>query len=563
MNTIANFSQEISTDFWIQFGTPGHERIKVCKDQQKKYYFITYPKASGLYERFKEFFFKPYDERLTTVSPLLCDCIRYQLNSGKITELNAKFYYVVEFFKNKELAHLSTRKWEDLIQKTIPEQQARERAVQVEALKNKQTTISCTLPSTINQALRRDPNTADVTIQCQNKERKVHSVILKQYTTSFFERFFSKEWEKPGNFLNLTEYSSFVVDYLLDLLYQCNDVIKITLEEATELLKLVDFLLLHTLLPHCQKIFKKLFTQSPPLLIDHWLSCSKETTMYKICEEIFQFHPSLFIESKGISDKKKEQLAEFFLQNQSQANLGYCHLTGFGLPVNLQEGFNLIQEAIKVNSKDVFALNILGYCYQTGNSEIGIKPDGQQAIEYYTSAADLGYACAQNNLGACYQKQVGVKQNDQLAVQYYQLAANQGYVPALHNLARCYEQGGIGIKPDDQQAANCYQLAVNAGDTEALSKLGYCYQHGIGVQKKNEKKAVECYTKGADLGDANARYNLAYCYELGIGVDQDEDKALDFYSLAANQGHSHAITSFQRLSQLRRSSIASSVQERY
>lgn len=41
----------------------------------------------------------------------------------------------------------------------------------------------------------------------------------------------------------------------------------------------------------------------------------------------------------------------------------------------------------------------------------------------------------------------------------------------------------------------------------------------------------------ADKGDDDAQYALAYMYYYGQGVVENKDKALEYFFLAANQGH--------------------------
>ena len=53
-------------------------------------------------------------------------------------------------------------------------------------------------------------------------------------------------------------------------------------------------------------------------------------------------------------------------------------------------------------------------------------------------------------------------------------------------------------------------------------------------------KAVEFYTLAANQGHANAQYNLGACYYNGEGVAKDLSKAVEFYTLAAKQGDAGA-----------------------
>ncbi len=68
------------------------------------------------------------------------------------------------------------------------------------------------------------------------------------------------------------------------------------------------------------------------------------------------------------------------------------------------------------------------------------------------------------------------------------------------------------------------QEQLNKLTKEALRKisvLGYCYDNGQGVAK-DLSKAVEFYTLAANQGNAFAQFNLGYCYYNGEGVQRLE-----------------------------------------
>ena len=69
--------------------------------------------------------------------------------------------------------------------------------------------------------------------------------------------------------------------------------------------------------------------------------------------------------------------------------------------------------------------------------------------------------------------------------------------------------------------------------------LAICYYNGTGVEK-DEQKAVEWYKKAAEQGYASAQFNLAVCYENGTGVEKDEQEAVEWYKKAAEQGYASA-----------------------
>src|SRR5689334_7955004 len=73
------------------------------------------------------------------------------------------------------------------------------------------------------------------------------------------------------------------------------------------------------------------------------------------------------------------------------------------------------------------------------------------------------------------------------------------------------------------------------GNATAQYNLGFYYEYGKGVAKDLEK-AVEFYTLAANQANAAAQYRLGICYQNGKGVVQDLKKAVEFYTLAANKG---------------------------
>lgn len=56
------------------------------------------------------------------------------------------------------------------------------------------------------------------------------------------------------------------------------------------------------------------------------------------------------------------------------------------------------------------------------------------------------------------------------------------------------------------------------------------------------KKKMKRYRNAANQGDAKAQFMLGECYYYGKGVNEDKDKAMEWYTKAADQGHSGAIS---------------------
>ena len=74
---------------------------------------------------------------------------------------------------------------------------------------------------------------------------------------------------------------------------------------------------------------------------------------------------------------------------------------------------------------------------------------------------------------------------------------------------------------------------------EAQFNLGVRYLKGSGVPK-DATKAVEFFRLAADQGHAEALCFLGGCYFEGNGVPEDATKAVEFFKLAAHQGRAEA-----------------------
>lgn len=71
--------------------------------------------------------------------------------------------------------------------------------------------------------------------------------------------------------------------------------------------------------------------------------------------------------------------------------------------------------------------------------------------------------------------------------------------------------------------------------------LGECHEYGIeGVIPRDTQKAMEWFRLAAAQGHAGAQCELGYCYHNGEGVAQDYEEGVKFYSEAAEQGYAKA-----------------------
>ncbi len=112
---------------------------------------------------------------------------------------------------------------------------------------------------------------------------------------------------------------------------------------------------------------------------------------------------------------------------------------------------------------DVAAQFKLGLIYYRGQ---GVRPDYQEALNWFKKAALQGHALSQYNAGYMNEKGEGTPQDYVEAAKYYRQAAEQGNQLAQFNLGYMYEKGQ-GVLVDEVQALKWYNLAAVQGDTKA------------------------------------------------------------------------------------------------
>ena len=238
---------------------------------------------------------------------------------------------------------------------------------------------------------------------------------------------------------------------------------------------------------------------------------------------------------------------------EAQFNLGSIYENGIGAPQDTGEAVKWYRKAVE--SRHLEALKNLQEMAEQGNSE------------------------AQFNLGSIYENGIGAPQDTGEAVKWYRKAVESRHTDALRNLNRMAQQGhgdaqltlvnmyenGIGVKKNYAEMIRWYRKLAEQGHADAQYKLGEVYEHGRGVQK-DYTEAINWYKKAskhghaqakasltdlellkaASEGDADAQYELGKMY-LKSKDRYDNDKALDYYKKAAEQGHVDALKAFVKL----------------
>jgi eukaryotic-like serine/threonine-protein kinase len=190
----------------------------------------------------------------------------------------------------------------------------------------------------------------------------------------------------------------------------------------------------------------------------------------------------------------------------------------------------------------------LGDMYYYGRG--GLLQSYLDALSWYLKAAQQDAPDAQYRLGYMYERGTGTLKDTAKAVQLFRSAADHGYADAQNLMGTLYARGDDGLTQDDKQALDWFQKAAAQGNAKAEKNLGDMYFFGHGVDK-DYKQAMDWYNKAADQKLADAQFRLGFMYEKGLGVDQNNQLAIDQYTKAVRNGSVDAQRALDRLASVR------------
>ena len=79
---------------------------------------------------------------------------------------------------------------------------------------------------------------------------------------------------------------------------------------------------------------------------------------------------------------------------------------------------------------------------------------------------------------------------------------------------------------------------------QSYTEVGEAFFQGLGVEQSDEK-AVQCWSIAAEQEDPDAAYKLSYMHKVGRGgCERDDGAAAALERTAAEQGHTHAMNSY-------------------
>ncbi|MDF0665021.1 MAG: tetratricopeptide repeat protein [Nitrospira sp.] len=130
----------------------------------------------------------------------------------------------------------------------------------------------------------------------------------------------------------------------------------------------------------------------------------------------------------------------------------------------------------------------------------------REGLELLSKAAGLGYPKAMSDLGALYSKGIGVPEDWEEAIKWWTRAAQIGDLGAIYNVGAYYYRRG-----DFSMAFSWFSEAANRGLPEGMMSVGYMYVRGESVSQ-NRAEGLRWLRAAAKAGLPAAK-NILNAYE--------------------------------------------------
>lgn len=190
---------------------------------------------------------------------------------------------------------------------------------------------------------------------------------------------------------------------------------------------------------------------------------------------------------------------------------------------------------------------LLGMRYADG---VVVEQDSQTALQWLTSAHELGESQAANAIGILYEKGELSDPNQpdyQQAQLWYERAGERGDSNGFINLARWY-QFGVEREVDMDKAGKYYVQAASAGSMIAYCRLADTIL--LGTERHSEQWA-EALKKAESLYIFGSKNNSSYCprrlADFYSNEKKDASKAQHFYEQAAANNNKQAKVQLERI----------------
>lgn len=193
----------------------------------------------------------------------------------------------------------------------------------------------------------------------------------------------------------------------------------------------------------------------------------------------------------------------------------------------------------------------IGKMYSQG---LGTEQDYKTAARWFEKSSEQKYKFAEYSLGGLFYRGQGVKQDYEKALELYLRSAKQGFSYAHFEVAKMFRDG-VGTEKDEEQSKIYFEKAFvgfvtlekQSHDDKLQYRLGWMFQNGIGTEV-NIPKAKEYFEKSAKFGNTFACYSLAKIILSENSPTEDEVKqALRYLQTASDSGNPFAQYSLGKL----------------
>lgn len=210
--------------------------------------------------------------------------------------------------------------------------------------------------------------------------------------------------------------------------------------------------------------------------------------------------------------------------------LGRIYLKGDGVTKNATRALELMRSAADQGHPE--AMGAVGFFYANG---MGVPKDMAKAVEWFRKGAEGGGAKAQLNLGNLLVSGNGVEKDEAEGRKWIKAAAEQNLTDALWAEGCIHYFGKYGVQVDFAAAYPCLLKSAEQGHPEAQNLVGVMLENGQGVAP-DENRALDWFRKAAEDGLARSQMNLGRLLGLESADQARRLEALAWLSLAADQG---------------------------
>ncbi|OPX48023.1 tetratricopeptide repeat protein [Clostridium thermobutyricum] len=185
----------------------------------------------------------------------------------------------------------------------------------------------------------------------------------------------------------------------------------------------------------------------------------------------------------------------------------------------------------------------------------------EKLIQIYENKGNEGEYIYYHYLGDIFFNGDFVEENKEKYMEYYMIAAEKGVEESINKLINIYidlatqndpeasfmlgEIYNIGewVERDEEEAFDWYNKSETDGNEEGRVKAGeLALEIGDILYEEEDIKCIEWYSIASEKENREAQYKLAQLFEKGNFVGRDEERALELYKRAAENGYIKALT---------------------